>query len=168
MVRVVEGDWIRVGEWQPAEFGLQSVQRSGRPELIAFWTMAGAVAGGGAVLSLLQPDQVTKPNPASGSLIAAGAGAGALSGLLLANALTPEYIQDNLALHRIGHMWIGAAEGALVGLAIERKPVAAWLGGTLGLGVGATAGILWEAAPGTAIGLGFRSSIRHSSPRTCT
>jgi hypothetical protein len=130
---------IRAGEWLPLDFRLDYVQRSGRPELIGFWTVAGAVAGTTAVLARLDsPD-----NAASGSLVAAGGLVGGAAGVLFATAYVPDYIRDNVALFRIGAMSIGAVEGAAVGAALFPKMsfTAAWTGGVLGLGAGAVAGV---------------------------
>jgi tetratricopeptide (TPR) repeat protein len=133
---------VQVGPGQNVnvDFRLQYVQRSGRPELIGFWTVAGVVAGTTAVAARLD-----KPNnPASGSLVAAGGLVGGAVGVVLATAYVPDYIRDNVALFRIGAMSVGAIEGATIGAAAfpnEMSFTAAWTGGVLGLGAGALASV---------------------------
>ncbi len=126
------------GEHRVVDFVLPYVQRSGRPELIWFWTAAGAAAGSTAVLARLE----NLDTAASGTLVLAGGLAGGIVGAVGATSLVPDYIRDNLALFRIGAMWIGAVEGGATGLVLARKlsMSAGWLGGAAGLGVGAIAG----------------------------
>jgi hypothetical protein len=133
---------IRAGQHLNLDFRLQYVQRSGRPELIGFWTVAGVLAGTTAVAARL--DNPNGPeNTASGSLVAAGGLVGGAVGVLLATAYVPDYIRDNVALFRIGAMSVGALEGATIGVAAFRdmRFTAGWTGGVLGLGAGALAGI---------------------------
>jgi hypothetical protein len=134
---------VKPGERLALDFKLDYVQRSGRPELIGFWTAAGVVAGTTAVLARLQPqDPLSKvQTTASGTLVAAGGLVGGAAGLLFATAYVPDYIRDNVALFRIGAMSVGAAEGATIGAAATHKFNAAWAGGMIGLGAGAAAGI---------------------------
>lgn len=133
------------GEQKTIDFGLTYVQRSGRAELIGFWTAAGAIGGGTAVASRLD----RKANPSSATLISAGVLAGGAAGGMISTTLygQPGYIRDNLALFRIGAMWMGATEGAALALAIEpdaRKLSSAWVGGALGLGAGVAVGTLLD------------------------
>ena len=133
---------IGPGEHLSLDFRLQYVQRSGRPELIAFWTAAGVVAGATAVAASL--DRTSQDNAkAASSLVTAGGLVGGAVGVVLATAYVPDYIRDNLALFRIGAMSVGAIEGAAIGAAgFPRTTFTAGLtGGVLGLGAGAVAGI---------------------------
>jgi hypothetical protein len=129
------------GERRSFDVKLPYFQRSGRPELIGFWTTAGAIAGSTAVIARLEQAD-SKVSPASGGLVLGGALVGGIAGAVGATALSPDYIRDNLALFRIGGMWIGAFEGASVGLLVAPRPSvgAGWIGGALGLGAGAIAG----------------------------
>jgi len=135
---------IKPGQRRSIAFTLDKIPRSGRPELVTFWSLAGAAMASGGVLSLLEPDDISRPNPASSSVILAAGGAGAVAGLLVSNAFTADYVQDNHALFRIGASWAGAVEGALIGLALDPQPHAAWIGGVAGLGVGAATGYLFD------------------------
>jgi hypothetical protein len=134
---------VQVGPGQNVnvDFRLQYVQRSGRPELIGFWAVAGVVAGTTAVAARLdKPEQ----NTATGSLVAAGGLVGGAVGVVLATAYVPDYIRDNVALFRIGAMSVGAIEGAAIGAAAfpnKMSFTAAWTGGVLGLGGGALASV---------------------------
>jgi hypothetical protein len=134
---------IEAGQHLALDFRLQYVQRSGRPELIGFWTVAGVVAGTTAVAARL--DKPGK-NTATGSLVAAGGLVGGAVGFVLATAYAPDYIRDNVALFRIGAMSIGAIEGAAIGAAAfpDKSFTAAWTGGVLGMGAGAVAGVLLD------------------------
>ena len=123
------------GQKLKLDFPLVYVQRSGRPELIGFWIGIGAVGGGMFVLTRLDPRK-----PANLSLVGAGALAGGIGAGVISAALVPGYIRDNLALFRIGSMWIGDAEGLALGLALTQTTSGAWLGGMAGLGVGSVAG----------------------------
>jgi hypothetical protein len=132
------------GEKRPIDFRLNYVQRSGRPELIGFWTAAGAVAGGagvGAWLSRAERTESTASSVGASATVVAGAAlVGGVAGALTATAFVPGYIRDNLALFRIGGAWIGAVEGAALGVTIRHSTAAAWMGGAAGLGMGAVAG----------------------------
>jgi hypothetical protein len=121
-------------------FELHYVQRSGRPELIGFWTTAGAVAGGTAVSARLSTRKTPESVGAASTVVLGAAMVGGIGGALISRALVPDYIRDNLALFRIGAGWIGAAEGATLGLAYSRSLVPGWIGGVGGLAVGATLG----------------------------
>ena len=120
---------------------------------------------------------------ASATVVAGAALVGGVAGALTATAYVPGYIRDNLALFRIGAAWIGAAEGAALGVTIRHSTAAAWLGGAAGLGLGAVTGrFLDRAAPnygrgaviqsGAAIGAlagalavpAFDLQTRHSAP----
>jgi hypothetical protein len=175
------------GENRPIDFNLNYKQRSGRPELIGFWTAAGAVAGGagvGAWLSRANRTEATAESVGASATVVAGAAlVGGVAGALTATAFVPGYIRDNLALFRIGAAWIGATEGAALGVTIRHSTAAAWLGGAAGLGLGAVTGrFLDRAAPnygrgaviqsGAAIGAlagalavpAFDLQTRHSAP----
>jgi hypothetical protein len=130
---------VKAGQRLTLNFPLEYVQRSGRPELIGFWTAVGAVAGTTAVLARLErPDTA-----ASGTLVAAGGLVGGIVGVVFATAYVPDYIRDNVALFRIGVMSIGAVEGATIGLVAARRLsfTAGWTGGVVGLGAGALASV---------------------------
>lgn len=137
------------GETREVDFPLTYVQRSGRPELIGFWTGIGAIGGGLAVLT--QGDPSVQSAPLTGTIFGAGVLAGGLGlGVLSSTTpLVPSYIRDNLALFRIGAMWVGDVEGATLAMALAApqspdKPSQSWtptfLGGLGGLVGGALAG----------------------------
>jgi hypothetical protein len=127
------------GENRVVEFPLNYVQRSGRPELIGFWTGIGAVGGGLAVLTQSNP---SSGNPLSLTVLGAGVLAGGIGlGVLSSTtSLVPNYIRDNLALFRIGAMWIGDVEGATLAMGLRKNWTATWYGGAAGLLGGAFAG----------------------------
>jgi hypothetical protein len=54
--------------------------------------------------------------------------------------LVPGYIRDNLALFRIGAMWIGDLEGATLAMALSQSWTPTFLGGLGGLAAGHVAG----------------------------
>jgi len=128
------------GEDRVVEFPLTYVQRSGRPELIGFWTGIGAVGGGLAVLTQGGPSDFNAS--LSVSLFGAGMLAGGLGLGVLANTtpLVPNYIRDNLALFRIGSMWVGDVEGATLAMGLTHGWTETSLGGAAGLTAGAVAG----------------------------
>jgi hypothetical protein len=128
------------GEERIVEFPLTYVQRSGRAELIGFWTGIGAVGGGLAVLTQGNPRDLTAS--LSVSLFGAGMLAGGLGLGVLADTtpLVPNYIRDNLALFRIGSMWVGDVEGATLAMGLSHNWTATWVGGAAGLTAGAFAG----------------------------
>ena len=128
------------GENRVLDFPLTYVQRSGRPELIGFWTGMGAIGGGLAVLT--QGDSQKASASLSLSLFSAGMLAGGLGlGVLSSTtALVPNYIRDNLALFRIGSMWVGDLEGATLAMALTQSWTPTFLGGVAGLTGGAFAG----------------------------
>jgi hypothetical protein len=135
---------VEAGQRQPVNFELDYLQRSGRPELIWFWTTAGAVAGGTFVLARL--NNVPPNTTASGSLVAAGAIFGGIAGAFsstLWKTLAPDYIRDNRAMFRLTSSVIGSVEGASVGLA-GGGSMAGWIGGMVGLGAGTVAGVLLD------------------------
>jgi hypothetical protein len=127
------------GESRVVDFPLTYVQRSGRPELIGFWTGIGAVGGGLAVLTQSTPGSTS---PLSLSLLSAGVLAGGIGlGVLSSTtSLVPDYLRDNLALFRIGAMWIGDVEGATLAMGLSHDWTATWFGGAAGLVGGAVAG----------------------------
>ena len=129
MVSLAPGQQLKV------DFPLSYLQRSGRPELIGFWIGIGAIGGGMAVTTRLSPGQAGNL-----TLIAAGALAGGIGAGVISAALVPAYIQDNLALFRIGSGWIGDVEGLSLGLALTQSVSGAWLGGVVGLSAGSVAG----------------------------
>lgn len=136
------------GAQESVPFRLDYRQRSGRPELIGFWTAAGAVGVSSFVLGVLAyADDPTLG--ATATLAAAGGLLGGIAGGLISQATSPDYIADNRALFRIGAMWVGAAEGAAAGFALApalglRGSTAGWFGGAIGLGGGAVAGALLD------------------------
>jgi hypothetical protein len=123
------------GQQLKVDLPLSYLQRSGRPELIGFWIGIGAIGGGMAVTTRLSPGQAGNL-----TLIAAGALAGGIGAGVISAALVPAYIQDNLALFRIGSGWIGDVEGLSLGLALTQSVSGAWLGGVVGLSAGSVAG----------------------------
>ena len=128
------------GEDRVVEFPLTYVQRSGRPELLGFWTGIGAAGGGLAVLTQGSPSNLQKPLSAwlfGAGMIAGGSVLGVLSST---TPLVPSYIRDNLALFRIGSMWVGDVEGATLAMGLSHSWTATWLGGAAGLTVGAITG----------------------------
>ena len=132
------------GETRRIPFNLNYVQRSGRPELIGFWTAAGAVAGGAGVGAWLSRNDLaggsSESIAASATVVAGAALVGGVAGALTSTAVVPNYIRDNLALFRIGAAWIGAVEGAALGVTLRHSTAAGWMGGAAGLGLGAVAG----------------------------
>lgn len=128
------------GETREVDFPLTYIQRSGRPELIGFWTGIGALGGGLAVLS--QGDPTNQSLPLTTTMFGAGVLAGGLGlGVLSSTTpLVPNYIRDNLALFRIGATWIGDLEGVTLAMALTQNWGDTFLAGLGGLGVGAFAG----------------------------
>jgi len=126
---------LEPGQKLKLDFPLVYIQRSGRPELIGFWTGIAAVGGAMGVMTRLAPNE-----PANLSLVGAGALAGGIGGGVMAAALVPSYIRDNQALFRIGAGWVGAVEGLSLGLALRESLTGALVGGTTGLGLGSMAG----------------------------
>jgi hypothetical protein len=122
------------------EFPLTYVQRSGRSELIGFWTGIGAVGGGLTVLTQGNPTdlRLSLSVPLFGAgILVGGLGLGVLSST---TALVPNYIRDNLALFRIGAMWVGDVEGATLAMGLTQGWTPTWAGGVVGLAAGAVAG----------------------------
>ena len=134
---------VNPGESRRIHFNLDYVQRSGRPELIGFWTTAGAVGGGMLVAARLSSGD-SADVAESTTVIAGGALVGGVAGALGATAFTPSYIRDNLALFRIGAAWIGAVEGSTLALAYRDNLTSAWVGGATGLTVGALTGVVLD------------------------
>jgi hypothetical protein len=153
---------VNPGERRTIDFRLNYVQRSGRPELIGFWTAAGAVAGGTLVSARLRTNCPTEmpsvappglENPSrcssvaaaeSATVVAGAALVGGVAGALGATAFVPSYIRDNLALFRIGTAWIGAVEGATLTLAYRKSLTSGWVGGAGGLAAGALTGVVLD------------------------
>jgi hypothetical protein len=133
---------VAPGEKRAVDFQLRYVQRSGRPELIGFWTAAGAMAGGTAVLARLNlnTDPKAQTVTASAAVVTAAALVGGVTSGLVASSLAPDYLRDNLALFRMGAAWIGAVEGATLALTFRRSLASGWVGGATGLGAGALVG----------------------------
>jgi hypothetical protein len=131
------------GESRVVDFPLTYVQRSGRPELIGFWTGIGAVGGGLAVLTQTTPGTSATLSLSlnlsvlSAGVLAGGIGLGVLSST---TPLVPNYLRDNLALFRIGAMWTGDVEGATLAMGLSHDWTATWFGGAAGLVGGAVAG----------------------------
>jgi hypothetical protein len=128
------------GETREVDLPLTYIQRSGRPELIGFWTGIGAVGGGLAVLTQGNPKKQALPLSVTifgAGVLAGGLGLGVLSST---TPLVPSYIRDNLALFRIGAMWIGDLEGATLAMGLTQDWTHTFLGGVGGLGAGAVAG----------------------------
>lgn len=141
---------------------LQYVQRSGRGELIAASSvLMGFVGAAGVAAAIGKP--LEDANVSSLLLTGGGALTGFVAGALASSVLVPSYIPDNRALFIIGAMWVGAAEGAGAGVAIEqglekgdtsnidcpgcRPPLgerlrAAFFGSLPGLALGITSGAL--------------------------
>jgi hypothetical protein len=139
---------VAPGERRKIRFPLHYVQRSGRPELIGFWTAAGAFAGATAVLARIDVVDKTSTDASSvgatGAVVAGAALVGGVAGALASTAALPDYIPDNRALFRIGASWIGAAEGATVASIFRPTLASAAIGGALGLGLGAAAGTVFD------------------------
>jgi len=126
------------GEKRVVEIPLTYVQRSGRPELIGFWTGIGAVGGGLAVLTQGNPKKQSLAVPLfSAGILAGGLGLGVVAST---TPLVPSYLRDNLALYRIGAMWVGDLEGATLAMALTQDWTPTFLGGVVGLTGGALAG----------------------------
>jgi hypothetical protein len=123
------------GQYLKLDFPLVYLQRSGRSELIGFWTGIVAVGGGMAVLTRFNANQ-----PSNLTLVALGGLAGGLSAGVISAALVPDYIRDNLALFRIGGGWIGDVEGLSLGMALTQRLSWSLVGGVAGLGAGSLAG----------------------------
>ncbi|HEX7598538.1 MAG TPA: PEGA domain-containing protein, partial [Polyangia bacterium] len=123
------------GQHLKLDFPLVYLQRSGRPELIGFWTGIFAVGGGMAVLTRFKAEQAS-----NWTLVALGGLAGGLSAGVISAALVPDYIRDNLALFRIGGGWIGDVEGLSLGMALTQRLTWSLLGGVAGLSAGSLAG----------------------------
>jgi hypothetical protein len=96
-------------------FRLSYTQRSGRAELIVASGIIGGFIGAGAVTAAIGSN-VDAQNVGTVLLATGGGIAGAIAGALVATPLVPRYIPDNRALFILGMMWMGAAEGAGVGV----------------------------------------------------
>ena len=144
---------------------LQYVQRSGRPELIAASSVLMGFVGAAAVAAAIGK-KLESPDVSAVLLTSGGGLTGFVTGALASSVLVPSYIPDNRALLVIGAMWIGAAEGAGVGISVEqgieaedktnptcpgcRPPLgerlrAAFFGSLPGLALGITSGALLSA-----------------------
>ena len=98
-----------------ARLRLAYKQRSGRAELLVASAVVGGLVGAGGVAAAIG-SRFENGNVSSLLLTTGGAIAGAIAGVLIATPLVPEYIPDNRALFILGGMWIGAAEGAGLGI----------------------------------------------------
>jgi len=98
---------------------LNYVQRSGRPELVVASSLLGGLVGAGAVIAGIG-EALESPNVASVLLVSGGAVSGVVAGALVGSALAPRYIPDNQALHILGGMWIGTAEGLMAGVVVRQ------------------------------------------------
>ena len=103
----------------PDSLRLAYAQRSGRPELIFASSLIGGFVGAGAVAAAIG-SKLEDPDVASLLLVTSGGIAGLVAGALVATPLVPRYIPDNRALFVLGSMWIGAAEGAGIGIVTDR------------------------------------------------
>jgi hypothetical protein len=138
---------VNPGESRRVNFNLNYVQRSGRPELIGFWTAAGAVGGGMLVAARLRSGDTDSNSGTAAeatTVVAGGALVGGVAGALGATAFVPSYIRDNLALFRIGTAWIGAVEGSTLAVAFRNNLTSAWVGGATGLTLGAITGVVLD------------------------
>lgn len=137
---------VRAGQDTVVDFRLRYVQRSGRPDLITAWGLLGAVGSVALVMDLAADRSVDvgQPNPASLSLLAAAAGAGAVAGGLLGSRLAPSYIPDNRSMYRIGWMTMGTLEGTLAALSVRPGLTSGLAGGAAGLVVGSSLGALTD------------------------
>jgi hypothetical protein len=99
----------------PDSLRLPYAQRSGRPELIIASGLIGGFVGAGAVAAAIGTN-LENQDVASVLLVSGGGLVGIAAGVLIATPLVPEYISDNRALFILGSMWVGAVEGAGVGL----------------------------------------------------
>jgi hypothetical protein len=128
------------GEERVVDFPLTYVQRSGRSELIGFYSGLGAIGGGLAVLTQGNPTDQSAALTLTvfgAGMLAGGLGLGVLSST---TPLVPRYIRDNLALFRIGAMWIGDVEGATLAMGLSRSWTPTFLGGMGGLVAGHVVG----------------------------
>jgi hypothetical protein len=107
----------------PSAMQLTYHQRSGRPELLVAAGIMGALVGGGGVAAAIGR-QLDDATVSSFLLVSGGAVAGSIVGALIATPLVPDYIPDNRAFFILGGMWIGAAEGAAVGVVVQQ--VSTW------------------------------------------
>ncbi|HXI57467.1 MAG TPA: hypothetical protein VNO55_15480, partial [Polyangia bacterium] len=136
---------------------LQYVQRSGRPELIAASSVLMGFVGAAGVAAAI--GRSLEDQGVSGVLLTGGGAlTGLVAGALTANVLVPPYIPDNRALFVIGAMWIGAAEGAGVGISIEQSDEASSTSNPTCPGCRASLGERLRAAffgslPGLALGI---------------
>jgi hypothetical protein len=128
--------WLNPGEDRTVNFPLSYVQRSGRPELIGFWTGIGAVGGGLAVLTQGNPDL---SKPLSLSLLSAGVLAGGL-GLGVLSSTTPTRArlhprQPSPVSHRFDVGWLSGRRHVCHGaLAQLDGSLAGWRRGIDGRG----------------------------------
>ena len=100
----------------------------------------GAIGGGLAVLTQTNPEDSKAALSVSlfgAGILAGGMGLGVLSST---TPLVPSYIRDNLALFRIGAMWIGDVEGATLAMGLSGSWGRTWIGGAAGLTAGAFVG----------------------------
>jgi hypothetical protein len=133
---------LEPGQKLNLDFPLTYIQRSGRPELIGFWTGISAVGGALTVMVrlLTSSGNLNLSEPGNLTLMGTGALAGGIGGAVISTSLVPSYIRDNQALFRIGAGWVGDVEGLSFGLALNVKLRGALLGGVAGLALGSVAG----------------------------
>jgi hypothetical protein len=94
-------------------------ERSGRTELLVASAVVGGLVGAGAVAAAIG-SHFDDQGVSSLLFTTGGAIAGGIAGALVATPLVPQYIPDNRALFILGGMWIGAAEGAGVGIVTKQ------------------------------------------------
>ena len=150
-------------------FRLPYTQRSGRPELLVASGIIGGFVGAGAVAAAIGKP-LEDQNVATVLLAGGGGIAGAIAGALIATPFVPRYIPDNRALFILGSMWIGAAEGAAVGimaqqiLTYNRPAVSPCQDPCRGpLGEQLRAGF-FGSLPGLALGLGTGAVVSKHAP----
>jgi hypothetical protein len=103
----------------PDAVQLVYIQRSGRPELIVASSIVGGLVGAGAVVAIIGP-HLEDADVGSVLLLAGGGISGAVAGAILSARIVPQYLPDNRALFLVGSMWMGGAEGAAVGIVVQR------------------------------------------------
>jgi hypothetical protein len=103
--------------------------RSGRPEMLVASVVVGGLVGAGAIAAAIG-SHFEDQGVSSLLFTTGGLAAGAIAGGLIATPLVPQYIPDNRALYILGGMWIGAAEGAEVGLVTKQIVTASRTGTT--------------------------------------
>jgi hypothetical protein len=154
-----------------ARFELAYKQRSGRPELLGASAVVGGLFGAGAVVAAIG-SSFQDPNVSSVLLATGGAVSGGILGWLVASPIIPTYIPDNQALFILGGMWIGLADGAGAGVAVQQVITASGTRQDPCPGPGPCRGTLGDqlragfigSAPGLALGLTGSVLLRHKAP----